>query len=129
MNIYVKCKASMKKEKRRVTVKLSRGNGKVESGSCNSPAGNSSYRNHVIGLLFETADYSLHQLSGVLEEILCKSCLIQWEFPGEKYTFKSPIMQTVVKKLPTKRAISSNLYDHGKSQALSLERLSKIQSE
>ena len=63
------CKASMNKEKRRVTVKLNRRNGKVESGSCTCPAGNSAYCNHVMGLLFKTADYSLHQLSKVPEEI------------------------------------------------------------
>ena len=51
---YIKCdcKASMKKEKRRVTVKLSTRNGKVESGSCTCPVGNSAYCNHVMGLLF-----------------------------------------------------------------------------
>ena len=32
-------------------------------------AGNSTYCNHVMGLLFEIADYSLHQLSRVPEEI------------------------------------------------------------
>ena len=37
----------MKKEKRRVTVKLNRRNGKVESGSCICPAGDSAYCNHV----------------------------------------------------------------------------------
>ena len=38
-------------------------------------------------------------------------------------------MQTVVKKLPTKRGISSILYDSRKTQAHSVKRLSKIQSE
>ena len=57
---YVKCecKASMKREKKKVIVKWNRRNGKVESGSCTCPAGNL-----VMGLLFEIADYSLHQLS------------------------------------------------------------------
>ena len=35
-------------------------------------------------------------------------------------------MQTVVKKLPTKRGISSTVYDLRKTQALSVERLSKM---
>ena len=76
---YVKCdcKASMKKEKRRVTVKLNRRNGKVESGSCTCPTGNSAYCNHVMGLLFEIADYSLHQLSRVPKEISCTSHMRQ----------------------------------------------------
>ena len=57
---YVKweCKASIKREKKKVTVKWNRRNEKVESGSCACPAGNL-----VMGLLFEIADYSLHQLS------------------------------------------------------------------
>ena len=38
-------------------------------------------------------------------------------------------MQTVVKKLPTKLEISSTLYDPRNTQALSVERLSKMQSE
>ena len=38
-------------------------------------------------------------------------------------------MQTVVKKQPTKQGISSTLYDPRKTQALSVERLSKMQSE
>ena len=95
----------MKKEKRRVKVKLNRRNRKVESGSCTCPAGNSAYCNRVIGLLLKIADYSLHQLSRVPKEILCTSRLRQWGgrgVPGEKYTPKPPIMQTVLKKLPTK---------------------------
>ena len=82
-----------------------------------------------MGLLFEIADYALHQLSKVPEEISCTSRLRQWGVPGEKYIPKSPIMQTVVKKLPTKRGISNTLYDAQKTQALPVERLSKMQSE
>ena len=68
MNIlFVKCesKASMKKKNRRATVKLNRRNGKVKSGFCTCPAGKSAYCNHVIGLLFEIADYSFLPLSRV----------------------------------------------------------------
>ena len=57
------------------------------------PAGNSTYCNHVMGLLFEIADYSLHKLSRVPEETSCASRLRQLEkgrVPGEKYTPKSP---------------------------------------
>ena len=82
-----------------------------------------------MGLLFEIADYSLHQLSKVPKEISSTIHLRQWGVSGEKYTPKSPIMQTVVKKLPTKRGILSTLYDPQKTQALSVERLGKIQSE
>ena len=38
-------------------------------------------------------------------------------------------MQTVVKKLPTRRGISSTLNDPRKTQALSVKRLSEMQSE
>ena len=67
----------MKKEKRRVTVKLNRRNGKVESGSFTCPTGNSAQGKLVMGLFFEIADYSLHKLSKVLEEISCTSHLRQ----------------------------------------------------
>ena len=67
----------MKKEKRRATVKLNRRNGKVESGSCTCAAGNSAYCNQILRLLFEIADYSLHQLSRVPEELSCTSRLRQ----------------------------------------------------
>ena len=119
----------MKKEKRRVIVKLNRKNAKVESGSCTCPARNSAYCNHVMGLLFEIADYSLRQLIKVPEDISCTSRFRQWGAPDEKYTPKSPIIQNVVKKLPTKRGTSSTLYDPRKTQALSVERLRKMQSE
>ena len=79
-----------------------------------------------MGLLFEIDDYSLHQLSRIPEEISCTSRLRHWKAPGEKYTPKSPIMHTALKKLPTKRWISSTLYDPRKTQALSVERLSKM---
>ena len=77
---YIKrdCKASVKKEKRKVTAKLNRRNEKVKSGSCTCPTGGSAYCNHVMGLLFEIADYSLHQLSKVPKEISCTSRLRQW---------------------------------------------------
>ena len=66
-DIRCDCKGSIKIEKRRVTVKLNRRNGEVESGSCTCPTGNSAYWNHIMGLLFETADYSFNQLSRILE--------------------------------------------------------------
>ena len=121
------CKASMKKEKRKVTVKLKRENGEVESGSCSCPAGNSGYCNHVMALLLELADYSLAQLTTVPEEIACTSRLRQWGVPGEKSTPKSPIMETVVKKLPTKKGISTTLYDPRKKQTISFDKVNKMQ--
>ena len=77
-HFFVEYKASMKRGKRRVIVKLDRRNGKVESGSCTSPAWNSAYFNNIIVvLLSKFADYSLDKVSRVLEEISCTSCLRQ----------------------------------------------------
>ena len=68
---YVKglCKASMKKEKRSVAVKLSTITSKVLDGSCSCPAGKSGYCNHVMALLLELADYSLSQFKSVPEKL------------------------------------------------------------
>ena len=130
--VECECKVSMKKDKRRVTVKLNRRNGKK--------------LNQVLApVLLEIVltatmywDYFLKLLlfftsikQGSRKIILHKSSQTvgQGGFPGEKYTPKSSIMQTVVKKLPTKRGISSTLHDPRKIQALSVERLSKMKSE
>ena len=68
---YVKglCKASMKKEKRSVAVKLCTTTRKVLDGSCSCPAGKSGYCNHVMALLLELADYSLSQFKSVPEKL------------------------------------------------------------
>ena len=72
-NVKAKCKASMKKEIRRVEVSLDRETGLVVSSKCSCPAGKSGYCNHVMALLFELADYSLNQLIIVPEEMACTS--------------------------------------------------------
>ena len=51
------CKASMKKEKRSVAVKVSTITSKDLDGSCSCPAGKRGYCNHVISMLLELADY------------------------------------------------------------------------
>ena len=56
--VKCQCKESMKTEKKTVTVNLNRRNRKVESSSCTCHAGNSLFCNHIMGLLFEIADYS-----------------------------------------------------------------------
>ena len=61
-------------EKRRVTVKLNRRNGKIKSR-------NSTNCNHIKRLLFESADYTLYQLNRVPEERSCTSLLIKFKFP------------------------------------------------
>ena len=82
---------NLKKAKKRVTVKLNRRNEKVESGS------STCWKQYLLqpcsGFTFEIADYSLHQLSRVPEEISWASRLRQLEggrVPSEKYTPKSP---------------------------------------
>ena len=61
-------------EKRRVTVKLNRRNRKIKSR-------NSTNCNHTMGLLFESADYTLFQLNRVPEERSCTSLLLKFKFP------------------------------------------------
>ena len=68
MNIF------MLTEKRRVTVKLNRRNGKIKSR-------NSTNCNHIMGLLFESEDYALYQLNRVPEKRSCTSLLIKFKFP------------------------------------------------
>ena len=51
-NVKAKCKASMKKEIRRVEVSLDRETSLVVSSKCSCPAGKSRYCNHVMALLF-----------------------------------------------------------------------------
>ena len=68
-NIKAFCKASMKKEKRSVSVTLDKKNGEVKCAKCSCPAGKSGYCNHVMALLFEIADYSLNRLKCIPEEI------------------------------------------------------------
>ena len=109
---YVKgfCKASMKKEKRSVAVKLSTISSKGLDGSCSCPAGKSGYCIHVMALLLELADYSLSQFKFVPEEIACTSRLRQWGVPGETMQ-KAPVMETTVQKQPSSKGITSTLYD------------------
>ena len=52
-NVKAKCKASMKKEIRRVEVSLDWETGLVVSSKCSCPAGKSRYCNHVMALLFD----------------------------------------------------------------------------
>ena len=126
---YVKglCKASMKKEKRSVAVKLSTISSKVLDGSCSCPAGKSGYCNHVMALLLELADYSLSQFKSVPEEIACTSRLRQWGVPGETMQ-KAPVMETTVQKQPSSKGITSTLYDPRKvdDRAINWEKINLL---
>ena len=90
------CRASMKKEFRKMNVTLNRKTGKVIKAHCACPAGNSGYCNHVMALLFELADYSLHQLKVVPDEVACTSK--QWGVPSEKFKYPKPVMNTSIQR-------------------------------
>ena len=67
------CKASMKKDLRKVFVSINRATSMVSSADCSCPAGKSGYCNHVMALLLELADYSLRGLKKFPEEKACTS--------------------------------------------------------
>ena len=109
--VKAKCKASMKKEVRDVEVSLNHQTSLISDASCSCPAGKSGYCNHVMALRFELADYSLHQLKTVPEELACTSKERLWGVPGQKCLSKQPVMITAVKKCGDKRGINCTLYD------------------
>ena len=55
---------------------------RVPVGTC--PAGKSGYCNHIMVLMFEIANYSLHQLKTVPEETSFTSKKRQWGVPTDK---------------------------------------------
>ena len=64
------CKASMKKNLRKIIVSITRAPSMVSSADCSRPAGKSGYCNHVKALLHELADYSLGGLKKFLKKKL-----------------------------------------------------------
>ena len=101
----------MKKEQHFVEVHLCRKSSKVISSDCSCPAGNSGYWNHIVAMLYELADYSLHSLKSVPLESACTSKIRQWGVPGEKYCRKAPIMETIIQERENSRGITCTLYD------------------
>ena len=77
------CHASMKKEKCFIDVHLCRKPSKVISSHCSCHAGKSGYYNHIITMLCEIADYSLHLLKSIPLELACTSKIRQWGVSGE----------------------------------------------
>ena len=108
---YVKglYKASLKKEKHSVAVKLSTITSKVLDGSCSCPAGKSGYCNHVMALLLELANYSLSRFS-------------QWGVPGETMQ-KAPVIKTTVQKQPSSKI--TTFYDPCKVNDCAIYKLGK----
>ena len=72
--VKAKCRASMsKREVHNLKTTLDVQTGEVVNAHCTCKAGNSAYCNHIMALLFELADYSLHVLDEVPEEAACTS--------------------------------------------------------
>ena len=63
-------------------------------------------------LLFEIADYSLHQLISIPEEKACTSMARRWCVPSENSSAKQPIMDTAIRKNPnSKKGTTCTLYN------------------
>ena len=71
-----------------------------------------SYCNHIKALLFETADYSLHQLIPVPEEKACTSMGRRLGVPSANSSAKQAIMDTAIRKNHnSKKGIRCTLYN------------------
>ena len=106
-----KCKASMKKDMRTMSVTVDKLSGKVIKGHCNCPAGQSGYCNHVMALLFELANYSLRQLKTIPEESACTSKQREWGVPSYKKKYALPVMSTNIHGNTNKKGVSSTPFD------------------
>ena len=91
------CIPSMKKGKRNMFVALDKCSGTVVHADCSCPAGKCGYCNHVMGLLFEIADYSLHNLKEIPTEVACTSRMRQWGIPGKSKS-QAPVRSTTIQK-------------------------------
>ena len=110
--VKAKCRASMsKREVHNLKTTLDVQTGEVVNAHCTCKAGNSAYCNHIMALLFELADYFLHELDEVPEEAACTSTARAWGIPGEKDFSKEPIMSTTGQKHLESRGIKPTLYD------------------
>ena len=101
----------MKREIRSMKVKLCKKIGIVEHARCNCPAGESGFCNHVMTILFQLADFSLHQVKDIPEEIACTSTSRQWGVPSDACKFPKPVMEISVQKNVQKRGVSCTLYN------------------
>ena len=102
----------MKRQIRSTEVGLNKVNCDIIFAKCNCPAGESGYSNHIMALLFEIADYSLHQLISVPEEKACTSMVRKWVLPSANSSAKQPVMDTTIRKNPnSKKGITCTLYN------------------
>ena len=106
-----KCRASMKREFHLQQVSLFLDSGEVASSSCSCKAGKSGYCNHVMALLIEVAEYSLHQLKEIPEERACTEKARRWGIPGEKDFPKEAILSTSIQTHLSSRGINPTMYD------------------
>ena len=105
------CSASMKPEMRQVKVTLNQDTGEVIHAVCSCPAGKSSYCNHVMALLFELADFSLHGYKEVPEDIACTSGSRRWGIPSDSNKYPEPVMNVAVQKRGKSKGINCTLYN------------------
>ena len=96
-----KCRASMKQEKRTMEIRIDKTSSDVVNAYCDCPAGKSGYCNHIMGLLFEVASYSLNELKTVPEEVACTSKHRQWGIPSDKFKFPKAVMTTSISRTYT----------------------------
>ena len=70
------------------------------------------YCNRIMALLFEIADYSLHQLISIPEEKAYTSMARRWDLPSANSTAKQPVIDTALRKNPNlKKGITCTLYN------------------
>ena len=93
----------MKREIRSVEVGISKVNCDIIFAKCSCPDGESGYCNHVMTLLFEIVDYSLHQLISLPEKKACTSMARRWSVPSAISSAKQPIMDTAKGKILIQR--------------------------
>ena len=111
-DVQGKCKASMKKKIRVMEVGVNKTNCDSIFVKSSCPAGESGYCNHIMALLFEIADYSLHQLISIPEEKICSSMAQRWGVTSTNPTAKQPIMDITIRKNPdSKKGITCTLYN------------------
>ena len=102
----------MKREIRSTEVGINKVNGDIIFAKCSCLAGESSYCNHIMALLFEIAEYSLHQLISIPEEKACTCMARRWGVPSANSSAKQPIMGTAIRKNPnSKKGITCTLYN------------------
>ena len=108
-----KCKASMKREIRSMEVGINKVNSDIVFAKCSyCPTGEPGYCNHIVALLFEIADYNLHQVISIPEKKACTSMARRWSIPSANSSAKQPIMETTIRKNPnSKKGITCTLYN------------------